>query len=1127
MKTKRLLKTLLAALISVSTFTAAAHDVGDLSFELYTPSGLSTKMVICKGLSSSGKTKSDDNTIGSIIIPSGITYSDGNNYRVYAIDESAFSGTNITGVTIYWGVSTINNYAFRNCKKLTSVKLASSVQSLETDVFWGCSALKEVTWCGFDTPSITSTAFPNNSGMTLWVNYEMTKSDAEIKSSLLGSKFTNIYRDNYRASDVRLSNSTDQYGYGLTIGSSDTNGYGATRNATVTYLTSAYATINGRPTSTPAAAAGKGVTYKWTKIGQYALAANNTVTTIDLTNATNLTQVKGNAFYNSTALTKVILPKSLSNWMMSAVYGCTALTEFAVHSDNSNLSAYSGCLYDKSQSVLYQVPQGKSGNISFPSTLQTVYQWAFYNCTKVTDIYLPYGVKNIQAGAFYGTTGLDYVKIPSSVTSLSNDRVFYGTQSNNYIYCNMANPPTVIASSYFGPNSSMRIYVPYGTEQTYKDAGWTGFNAVNNDSRQAYDISGYNLGFTVTSTSATTVNGKSYNGTAKVVCYNYAADNSQTTVDIPASVTAGGKSYAVTMIGEDAFNNHTSNFTVTGCENVQIVGESAFLNQQVISYPFTHTLRTIGNYAFCNTAITGTIALPYGVNSLGNYAFGNGKYSRIIIPGSLNQIYGTVCKNTKTLTEFIFNLASSVYYNYSGWDFTDVPSNCYIRVPMGVVNQWKNGALKSRAAYITGGAYDFAYDNEYTGRYFLTITSTNTTTYKGTTYAGKAKYVYHPNIKASTMSSTYGWTFSEQDRTVSNDKRAYLITELGDSLLAGVTNFGIANNIPETITRIGHDAFYNASKVNVANLVLPDGLTYIGDYAFNRTKLSGEIKIPASVTYIGKYVFNSSRLNAIYFPGAKPSTLGTKAWGTSNAIDFTVWVPNEYANGYLTTANGWGADYAKKLAVWIKPYATTQAFSSVVPTDLQGSNITAYYASAYDKNNSTAQVTLSKANMAPENTGLLLVDMETSKEYRIKRPATNVSAPMTNYLVATPTASVNVYGQTVGYYWDYRTPNNLRFVRPTSNYTTAVGSAYLKLSSAEASGLNEVYTNLWPKSSTSGNGDVNGDNKVDVEDVNAVINIILKVKTASSYPGNADVTGDGKIDVEDVNAIINIILKVG
>ena len=57
-------------------------------------------------------------------------------------------------------------------------------------------------------------------------------------------------------------------------------------------------------------------------------------------------------------------------------------------------------------------------------------------------------------------------------------------------------------------------------------------------------------------------------------------------------------------------------------------------------------------------------------------------------------------------------------------------------------------------------------------------------------------------------------------------------------------------------------------------------------------------------------------------------------------------------------------------------------------------------------------------------------------------------------------------------------------------------------------------------------GDVTGDGRVDVEDVNAVINIILKTKTASDYPGQADVTGDSRIDVEDVNAIINIILKV-
>lgn len=55
-------------------------------------------------------------------------------------------------------------------------------------------------------------------------------------------------------------------------------------------------------------------------------------------------------------------------------------------------------------------------------------------------------------------------------------------------------------------------------------------------------------------------------------------------------------------------------------------------------------------------------------------------------------------------------------------------------------------------------------------------------------------------------------------------------------------------------------------------------------------------------------------------------------------------------------------------------------------------------------------------------------------------------------------------------------------------------------------------------------GDVNGDGKVDVEDVNVVINYILKINTNGDYPGNVDINGDGKIDVEDVNEIINLIL---
>lgn len=56
------------------------------------------------------------------------------------------------------------------------------------------------------------------------------------------------------------------------------------------------------------------------------------------------------------------------------------------------------------------------------------------------------------------------------------------------------------------------------------------------------------------------------------------------------------------------------------------------------------------------------------------------------------------------------------------------------------------------------------------------------------------------------------------------------------------------------------------------------------------------------------------------------------------------------------------------------------------------------------------------------------------------------------------------------------------------------------------------------------NGDVNGDNIVDVDDMNAIINIILKTKTNDDYPCNADLNNDGEIDVDDMNIVINIIL---
>jgi hypothetical protein len=52
-------------------------------------------------------------------------------------------------------------------------------------------------------------------------------------------------------------------------------------------------------------------------------------------------------------------------------------------------------------------------------------------------------------------------------------------------------------------------------------------------------------------------------------------------------------------------------------------------------------------------------------------------------------------------------------------------------------------------------------------------------------------------------------------------------------------------------------------------------------------------------------------------------------------------------------------------------------------------------------------------------------------------------------------------------------------------------------------------------------GDVNGDNEINIADINALIDLIL---TGGSND-RADVNGDGEINIADINAVIDLILN--
>jgi len=57
------------------------------------------------------------------------------------------------------------------------------------------------------------------------------------------------------------------------------------------------------------------------------------------------------------------------------------------------------------------------------------------------------------------------------------------------------------------------------------------------------------------------------------------------------------------------------------------------------------------------------------------------------------------------------------------------------------------------------------------------------------------------------------------------------------------------------------------------------------------------------------------------------------------------------------------------------------------------------------------------------------------------------------------------------------------------------------------------------------NGDVNGDDEVNISDINTLINIILGGSASEPTMSRADVNDDGEVNISDINTLIDKILN--
>ena len=1113
---KRFLLSTVIALMALCASAAIGDtfSVGKLNYQV-TSNGTTEDypQVTVTGLSAEGKAISSLN----LQIQSTVLYN-GTRYRVTEIGSYAFyAQKNLVTLWVRWGILRIKNNAFQSCTNLTQARLASSVDHIESLAFNNCSSLKYV-FCANDyikDSNYASNCMPNNSGMVLIVSNTAKNTVERAKGIAAFKNFATIYR-NYEAFDFAFTDGGYYVASNLPDEKPNKNRHGVFKLVGLNSSNTEYA-----PTASSYTV--DGYTYDLAEVTYNACESNSNLKTVDLSRLSHLREIddyafKGcsalttiklnsstslgirtEAFANCTSLTTLNLTSNVYAFSASAVNGCSNLKTITVSTLNKYLCDVNGIVYSKDKTKLVRCPPGHNTTIfnhsSFPSTLKEIGSEAFATCKKIQKVHIPYGVKSIRM-CFDECTGLTTLQIPSSATDFGY--VMFGFIPNlTYFYCNLSTPPSGMP---YGPYSSaprLTLYVPDEAIEAYKKATyWStwkyikggAFDVTTNDAMQT-------LRYTIHSNKAETINGNSYAGRAMLV---YAPDPTvySQTYAVPDHVTlANGKKYAVTAINSNVCSGGMrASATLTLGANVDSIFSNAFKGKTMLTgLKLNSKLTYIGVNAFYDCRIANDLVLPYGFKKLSSGAFYNNSFKRFLIPGSLISLANTCLARNNYLEELVIN--DPFWANYTTWDLTKIPTSCKLYVPVGSEEAYKKNE-KWGKLNVMEGSYDFTFNNAdpYGTIYHMTVTSGTPLTVDGVTYAGKAKYVYHPANMTLGRYSTFECDNYETDRTNGGSKK-YLMTEFGDKVLKWcdqVTTMRVDRM--KHLERIGKSAFENSG---VTQFTVPESCSSIGDEAF----------------------FDCRKLSELMLMRNQNRTYGFRFYGR-NASDFMCYAywKDHYKVYYeacnWTALSGWPSP--RDLVngwVQINDGSTVSTFAITHPVDWNASGLNAYIVTDYDKNKKIAS-TMKVAITSTAYGGVLIDGYKQNVIYKLKRPSTVPTNPKNLLLGAPGGADLDKFQ--VGYVFDKK---DKYFWKPSSGYRAEPGSAFLRLSNTQAGNTTKVYIDRWLKAT----GDINGDGEVNVSDVTALINKILGSSTYSDAV--CDINGDGEINVSDVTALINLILK--
>ena len=600
--------------------------------------------------------KSNNYVSGDVVIPSTVTRN-GTTYSVTSIGDYAFRNcSSLTSVTIPTGVTSIGDRACAYCSGLTSVTIPTGVTSIEDYAFYYCSGLTSVTIPNSVT-SIGDYVFSNCSGLA---SINVASGNTHY-SSIDGVLYNYVQDTLILCPEAKTS---------VTI-----------PNGVTSIGGSAFSDCSGLTSVT--------IPNSVTSIGDRAFAYCRGLTSVSI--PTGVTSIGDRAFAYCSGLTSVTIPTGVTFIGEYAFSGCSGLTSINVTSGNTHYSSIDGVLYNYVQDTLILCPEVKT-SVSIPNSVTSIGGSAFSGCSSLTSVTIPNSVTSIGGSAFFVCSSLTSVTIPNSVTSIGYE-AFEGCRGLTTLNFNAINCQD------FSSN-------PFGTALTTVNIG---------DSVQripANFVSGCDVLTSITiPNSVTSIGNSAFEDCSSLTTLNFNAINCQdfnyyylpfrgtslTTVNIgdsvqriPANFVRGCSGLTsvsiptgVTSIGNGAFNGCSGLTSITIPTGVTFIGNSAFNGcSGLTSVTIPTGVTSIENRAFYNCSGLTSVTIPNSVTSIGESAFsGCSDLTSVSIPTGVTSIGGGAfygCNNLSSITSLAMTppaISSNNEFPY--------PNICTVTVPCG------------------------------------------------------------------------------------------------------------------------------------------------------------------------------------------------------------------------------------------------------------------------------------------------------------------------------------------------------------------------------------------------------------------------------------------------------------